>query len=138
MPPYSSAAEGKRRWATHVFTDNLLDGRRQTIPLKHFEILFDIPRFRIAETHDCAKEILRARFSLGASLRFEPFQIPPDPILFFNRKPLSNDRFEEINDIDRGDETRILVVSENARDNDGILLEGVLFKRDGSESHKDL
>lgn len=123
------------RSVAHVFAHDLPQRVRQDLPRENFDVLFDIPRFRLRESHDEFEERFGVRFALRNGERFESFEISTNSILLFDRETGPDERFEEVNRVDRTDETFVPIVSEDARDGDRIRLPVVLS--DGTEGDVD-
>lgn len=69
------------------------------------------------------------------SLRVEPFEVPPNPILLFDREPTCDQRFKQQDRIDRCNVALVAIGTEDARDHNGVL--DVLIQHDGTEGRMD-
>lgn len=115
----------------HVFPDNLLERRPKDTPWKHLDVLFNVARFWVRETHHQLEEIFSPLFGFGNGDRSESFQVSSNSVLFLDGKPHANERFQEVNGIDRGDKAFVLVLAVDARDHDTVR--HILGLRDRSE-----
>jgi hypothetical protein len=122
---------------THVFADNLLERRSDTLPWENLDVLLNVPWFGLRESHDGPEKGIGRRLVLGNSLRSETFQVSSDPVLFLDRESLADNGFEEVQHVDRGDPTRVLVFSEHARNNDTFLFNHPLGLGERTESEVD-
>ena len=121
--------------ATHVFSDDFLQCLAQHVPWKHLDILFNIPRLRVGKAHYELEKLFRARLALADRDRPEPFQVSPDPVLFLPRKATPDERFEEVDRIDRRDIAHVGLFAVDTRDDDTAARLLLLFEpfglRDG-------
>lgn len=122
---------------THVFADNLFERSSDTFPWEYLDVLFNVSWLGLGEIHDSPEKRIGRRLVLGDSLGSKTFQVSSDPVLFLDREPLTNDGFEQIQHVDRGDPARVLVVSEYARDDNRVLCRLPLVLRDGTKGDVD-
>lgn len=81
--------------------NNFVQGPRKTAPIEHLDILLDIDRSRVRVINKGLEEsaVLCARYRLG--LKF--VEIATNATAFSNREIVSDERFQEIDDIDGRD-----------------------------------
>lgn len=123
--------------STYIFSDDLLQSRTEDIPRENFDIFFNVSRFWIWKSHDGLEEFLASRLVLRNGDRSETFEITSDTVLFFNRESSTDKRFKKINGIDRGDKTLVFILSEDTRNDDGLLRLWIILLGERPESSKD-
>jgi hypothetical protein len=137
------AEKGKGSWqtivsrgvfvCTHVFPNDLLQSRTENLPREYLDVLFNVSRLWIWESHDQLEEILTPRLALGHGDRSESFQISADPVFLLDSEARADQRLEQVDGVDRSDKTLILILPEDARDDDGLLLLRVVVLGERSE-----
>lgn len=68
-------------------------------PREHLDILLNIPRLRVRESHDDLEELLAFRLGLGNGEWTEPFEISANPIFLFDGEAHANKTFQKIDGV---------------------------------------
>lgn len=116
-----------------VFADDLLQSRPQYLPWEDLDILFDIPRFWVAEPHNDLEEVLRFRLCLADRQGLESFKVAPNSVFLFHRKPVrcGHKLLEEVYGVDGCDEALVFLLPPDAADTYAVGRS--LVHRHGSE-----
>lgn len=120
---------------TYVFANDLLQSARQILPVEDLDVLLDIAGLGIREGHDDLEELLAIGLPLGNRQRAEALQVPPYPILLLYRKPSRHQLFQQVDGVDAGHETLVLLLPVNAADADA--LGGPVFRCNRVEAGRD-
>lgn len=99
-----------------VFAYDFLESMGQQSPSKHFDILFDIPWFRVREIHDQLEKVCRVVPAFADGQGTEAFQVASDPVLLLHGKLDANQTLQEIDTVHGGDEVVIAFLPVDAGD----------------------
>lgn len=102
--------------ATYVFADDLLQGHRQDLPGEDLDILLDVTRFGIGESHDDLEELLAIGLSLGHGEWSEPLQVATNAVLLLDCEASGYKLLKEVDGVDTGDKALVLLLPPDATD----------------------
>ena len=120
---------------THIFVHDLFQGFLKDRPWENLDVLLDVPRARLRESHNETEESLVATLILGDRRRLESLEISADAVLLFDGETVANDCLEQIDDVDRGNVELFRIGATDAADHDTgfdviILIDGGKAKVD--------
>lgn len=109
---------GGRRVTGRIFGNDLLERSREDLPGKNFDILLNVARFGVWESHDDFEELFAVSFGLGHSHWSEAFEIAANTILLLDGEPDTHQRLKKVDGVHRSHIEFVLLLPPDATDAD--------------------
>ena len=114
--PYHDAEQ-----ATYIFADNLIEASLEDPPREDLDVLLDVARTRMRETHDQPEEFLLSGLGFCNGLGFEALEVTTNAVLLVDSESIADDSLKQVDDVHRGDVALITAAISNAADDNARL-----------------
>ncbi len=94
---------------TCIFANDLLERGCQDAPREDLDVLFNIARLGVRESHDQLEELLAVGLRFRDGGRTEALQIAPDAVLLFHREADRHQCLEKLDGVDTRDVALVLL-----------------------------
>ena len=107
----------------------------ENLPGEDLDILLDVSRLGVRETHNTFEEVFAVSLGLGDCQGTESFQVAADSVLLFHGEANSHESLQEVYCVDTCDKALFLLFPVDAADGD--IVDRAILWRDGLEGRTD-